>query len=112
MLVFVERSTSSRGVLHELEEVIDANELSPPLSELFKLSSTTYVSKQLKYDYLPGLLSTPQKKIISIAANANLGCASGPPGTGKSYTIAAIAAEHMARGESVLIVANNDAALF
>ena len=111
MLVFVERSTSSRGVLHELEEVIDANELSPPLAELLKPSSKTYVNKPLKYDYLPGLLSTPQKKIISIAANANLGCTSGPPGTGKSYTIAAIAAEHMARGESVLIVANNDAAL-
>ena len=115
MLVFVERSTSSRGVLHELEEIIESNKLSPPLSELLSpLEKPTYASnasKSLKYDYLPGLLSTPQKKIISIAANANLGCASGPPGTGKSYTIAAIAAEHMSRGESVLIVANNDAAL-
>jgi hypothetical protein len=115
MLVFVERSTSSRGVLHELEEIIESNKLSAPLSELLSPSENTISSskyrKPLKYDYLPGLLSTPQKKIISIAANANLGCASGPPGTGKSYTIAAIAAEHMARGESVLIVANNDAAL-
>lgn len=115
MLVFVERSTSSRGVLHELEEIIEANKLSAPLSELLSPTENTISSAQfrqpLKYDYLPGLLSTPQKKIISIAANANLGCASGPPGTGKSYTIAAIAAEHMARGESVLIVANNDAAL-
>ncbi len=115
MLVFIERSTSSRGVLHELEEIIESNKLSAPLSELLSPSENTISSAQfrqpLKYDYLPGLLSTPQKKIISIAANANLGCASGPPGTGKSYTIAAIAAEHMARGESVLIVANNDAAL-
>lgn len=115
MLVFVERSTSSRGVLHELEEIIESNKLSDPLSELLTPSENTISSSQfrqpLKYDYLPGLLSTPQKKIISIAANANLSCASGPPGTGKSYTIAAIAAEHMARGESVLIVANNDAAL-
>ncbi|WP_426357224.1 DEAD/DEAH box helicase [Pseudocolwellia sp. HL-MZ19] len=115
MLVFVERSTSSRGVLHELEEVIESDSLSPPLSELLlpsqKASKNLEAIKSLKYDYLPGLLSTPQKKIISIAANENLGCASGPPGTGKSYTIAAIAAEHMARDESVLIVANNDAAL-
>jgi len=115
MLAFVERSTSSRGVLHELEEIIESNKFSAPLSELLTPSENTVSSSQfrklLKYDYLPGLLSTPQKKIISIAANANLGCASGPPGTGKSYTIAAIAAEHMARGESVLIVANNDAAL-
>ncbi|WNC68017.1 ATP-binding protein [Thalassotalea nanhaiensis] len=115
MLVFVERSTSSRGVLHELEEIIESNKLSQPLSDLLspleEPSDARHARKPLKYDYLPGLLSTPQKKIISIAANANLGCASGPPGTGKSYTIAAIAAEHMARGESVLIVANNDAAL-
>jgi len=101
--------------IHELEEVIKSDSLSPPLSELLLPSQKSFnnseVIKPLKYDYLPGLLSIPQKKIISIAANANLGCASGPPGTGKSYTIAAIAAEHMARGESVLIVANNDAAL-
>jgi len=115
MLVFVERSTSNRGVLHELEEIIDSNTLSAPLSELLSPIEqpvhATDMNKPLKYDYLPGLLSTPQKKVISIAANASLGCTSGPPGTGKSYTIAAIAAEHMARGESVLIVANNDAAL-
>ncbi|SFC41816.1 DEAD/DEAH box helicase [Pseudoalteromonas denitrificans] len=115
MLVFVERSTSSRGIIHELEEIIASNELSSPLSDLLmplaQPLNISHASKPLKYDYLPGLLSTPQKKIISIAANASLGCVSGPPGTGKSYTIAAIAAEHMARGESVLIVTNNDAAL-
>ncbi|GGI74979.1 DEAD/DEAH box helicase [Shewanella gelidii] len=111
MLVFVERSTSSRGVLHELEELIESPQLSSPINHLFSPKAPAQASKPLKFNYLPGLLSTPQKKIISIAANASLGCASGPPGTGKSYTIAAIAAEHMARGESVLIVANNDAAL-
>jgi len=111
MLVFVERSTSSRGVLHELDEIIKSDSLSPPLNELITPSTANYSNKPLKYAYLPGLLSTPQKKVISIAAHASLGCVSGPPGTGKSYTIAAIAAEHMARGESVLIVANNDPAL-
>lgn len=120
MLVFVERSATSRGVLHELEEIINAKKLSPPLAELFTASDVTQTisskkitinHQNLKYDYLPGLLSTPQKKVISIAANASLGCVSGPPGTGKSYTISAIAAEHMSRGESVLIVANNEPAL-
>lgn len=111
MLVFVERSTSSRGVLHELETIIESDTASPPLDALISADDPQITAKSLKYDYLPGLLSAPQKKVISIAANANLGCVSGPPGTGKSYTIAAIAAEHMARGESVLIVANNDPAL-
>ncbi|GHF92095.1 AAA domain-containing protein [Thalassotalea marina] len=111
MLAFIERSTSSRGVLHELDEIIKSNHLSPPLSGLFGTEQITSANSELKYDYLPGLLSTPQKKLISIAANASLGCASGPPGTGKSYTIAAMAAEHMSRGQSVLIVAHTDAAL-
>jgi hypothetical protein len=113
MLVFVERSVSSRGVLHELDEMIQSKALSAPLTSLLSSSteSAPKPTRAVKYDYLPGLLSTPQKKIISIAANASLGCAYGPPGTGKSYTIAAVAAEHMARGESVLIVANHDTAL-
>ncbi len=111
MLVFVERSSSNRGVLHELEEIIESNKLPPPINGLIGSVLPTIENKKLKYDYLPGLLSGPQKKVISIAANINLGCVSGPPGTGKSYTIAAIAAEHMARGESVLIVANNNPAL-
>lgn len=111
MLVFAERSSSSRGVLHELEEIIESDELSPPINGLIDTLKPSIKNKNLKYDYLPGLLSASQKKVISIAANINLGCISGPPGTGKSYTIAAIAAEHMARGESVLIVANNNPAL-
>ena len=111
MLVFVERSNSSRGVLHELEEIIESDKLSPPINGLIDTVKPSIKNKNLKYDYLPGLLSAAQKKVISIAANINLGCVSGPPGTGKSYTIAAIAAEHMARGESVLIVANNNPAL-
>lgn len=111
MLVFVERSNSSRGVLHELEEIIESDKLSPPINGLIYTVKPSIKNKNLKYDYLPGLLSAAQKKVISIAANINLGCVSGPPGTGKSYTIAAIAAEHMARGESVLIVANNNPAL-
>ncbi|MGS0724376.1 AAA domain-containing protein, partial [Shewanella sp. 30m-9] len=95
--------------------IINANEQSAPICKLFNQTFEKRAVRLrepiLKYDFLPGLLSTPQKKVIHIAANADLGCVSGPPGTGKSYTIAAVAAEHMARGESVLIVANNDVAL-
>ncbi len=117
MLVFVERSSSSRGVLHEIGEIIGRQNatqpasVSPPLQALFTGSIPPMGRKNVKYDYLPGLLSSAQKKVLSIAVNSSLGCVSGPPGTGKSYTIAAIAAEHMARGESVLIVANNEPAL-
>ncbi|MCW9000589.1 MAG: AAA domain-containing protein, partial [Kangiellaceae bacterium] len=46
-----------------------------------------------------------------IAANADIGCVSGPPGTGKSYTIAATAAENLSRHRTVLIVAHTETAL-
>ncbi|WP_037027285.1 AAA domain-containing protein [Psychromonas aquimarina] len=111
MLVFIERSASSRGVLHEIETIIESQQQSAALLNLFEPQAVGQTDKLLKYDYLPGLLSSAQKKVLSIAANASIGCTSGPPGTGKSYTIAAVAAEHMARGESVLIAADNDSAL-
>lgn len=113
MLVLVERPTSSRAVLHELNSILKTEALSAPLVSLLGEVSHKPLTPQhqLKYEYLPGLLSTAQKQVLKIAAHQTLGCVSGPPGTGKSYTIAAIAAEHVARSESVLIVANNDVAL-
>ena len=50
-------------------------------------------------------------KALHIAANNTLGQISGPPGTGKSYTIATVAAEQILRGKSVLIVAHTDVAV-
>ena len=113
MLVLVERAKSSRAVLHELNSIIETKTLSAPLNDLLGEEPAKSLTSplSLKYDYLPGLLSNTQKKALKIAAQQPLGCVSGPPGTGKSYTIAAIAAEHVARSESVLIVANNDVAL-
>jgi hypothetical protein len=113
MLVLVERSASSRGVLHEIDQLTTFDNLSAPLSELFNEKPKAQQLKPIspRYDYLPGLLSKAQKEVLTNATNQTLSCVSGPPGTGKSYTIAATAAEHMARGESVLIVANNEAAL-
>ncbi len=114
MLVLIERSASSRGVLHEIDQLTAIDQLSAPLAALFNEDTNAKPAIDILpplYDYLPGLLSKAQKEVLTNAANQTLSCVSGPPGTGKSYTIAALAAEHMARGESVLIVANNEAAL-
>lgn len=54
--------------------------------------------------------STQQRAILSTLASHN-GVVSGPPGTGKSQTIANLIAEMAARGKTVLFVAEKRAAL-
>jgi len=53
-------------------------------------------------------LSEAQTRILDSSAKRPLPLAVGPPGTGKSFTIAALAIEAMSRGESVLIASRMD----
>ena len=52
-----------------------------------------------------------QQQAIALALKGRNGVISGPPGTGKSQTIANLIAEHVARGKNVLFVAEKRAAL-
>ncbi|TCI04634.1 hypothetical protein EZV61_01260 [Corallincola luteus] len=108
MVALIEKPKGTRGVIHELDKISACSVLSPPIRQLFETvpPSTSAVTSQA--DLLPGLLSNVQTQVTQIAASAPLGFVSGPPGTGKSYTIAAVAAEHMARGESVLIATSSE----
>lgn len=110
-LAFIERSVSSRGVLHELSRIIDQKRVSAPLQALLGEARRQPTNILTNDRLVPGTLSKAQKSVINIAANHSLGVVSGPPGTGKSYTIAAIAAEHFTRQQSVLIVAGSETAL-
>jgi hypothetical protein len=60
---------------------------------------------------LPWLLSTEQQKVLQSAALWPLTLVIGPPGTGKSCTIAAIALDHLLRGQSVLIACRKQQAV-
>ncbi|MEM9103288.1 MAG: AAA domain-containing protein [Pseudomonadota bacterium] len=110
-LAFVERSASSRGVLHELSILMSQKKSSAPLNAILGESLPSQAAINLNHRLVPGTLSAAQKQVLEIAATETLGVVSGPPGTGKSFTIAAAAAEHFTRGQSVLIVAHSDTAL-
>ncbi len=101
----IPRSTETRGVTNELTEIAAAPQLSRPLSIL--VSSEWNEPSRGVTTYKPGptpaILSNAQRNILRSAATQPLTLVIGPPGTGKSFTIACVALEHMARGESVLI---------
>jgi AAA domain len=55
------------------------------------------------------LLTPTQREAIRQSTHRPMTVLSGPPGTGKSHTIAAIALDALARGEDVLVAAKSDA---
>jgi len=101
-------SKSTRGILNEL--AIIAERAHPPLSlqQLFSINEPLIKNSQKERKlYFEPLLSSSQKKAIQTAFHETLSVIIGPPGTGKSYTIAALALESLQAGKSILIASKN-----
>ncbi|WP_339522586.1 DEAD/DEAH box helicase [Pseudomonas sp. EA_35y_Pfl2_R111] len=111
-VALVPRGTGSRGIAHELQALQSAEQLSPPLRQLLgdasALQETTLPSTP---QALPALLSASQCQVLGNAARFELSQISGPPGTGKSYTLAALALDRYLQGESVLLVSRSEQAV-
>ena len=103
MVCLVKRPTESRGVLTELEEIATGETPSPPVRFLVSGAELPPAEDDTSPDAIPAVLSASQTKILQRARTDPVSLVIGPPGTGKSYTIAAIALDHFNRGESVLI---------
>ena len=57
----------------------------------------------IRYWTMPMPLTQAQQSVVRSARTAPLTVVTGPPGTGKSYTITAIVLDSLLRGESVLV---------
>ncbi len=104
-LALIPNSPDTRGVLTELKQIANRNAFSPPVAALLGGAATgrpTESERPLKRPH-SAALSKAQTKALKSAARHPLTVLVGPPGTGKSYTIAAIALDHVLRGERVLI---------
>ena len=114
-LIFItERSRATRGVLHELGQIARQEVYSRPLDALFGQETKVQPHSEKRvvhHAHVPSVLSKAQEQVLQNAASQTLSLVIGPPGTGKSYTIAAIAVEHLSRGESVLISSRMDHAV-
>jgi hypothetical protein len=103
-LALTPTSPNTRGVLYELEQMGESPHFSSPLQLLLQEGTRPPRTKRASSSArVPAVLSRAQKAVLTSASTAPLSLVIGPPGTGKSYTIAAIAIDHLSRGESVLI---------
>ena len=110
-LLLADRSKSVRGVLHELSRLAKGEQYSEPLNTVLGETGTAAGSAVSVPEMLPELLSEAQVKALQNAASCSLSLVSGPPGTGKSFTIAAMAIDRMLQGESVLVVSKTPQAI-
>lgn len=108
VLTIVEKENNSFTTLSELEAIAAENDLSAPLKTLFddgqnqSTEKLGIVCEELNKSQFEAIHNS-NEKIVSII--------SGPPGTGKSFTIANLAAEKISKGQSVLISSKNKEAL-
>ena len=111
----VDRPVKSKGVINELgvlsERTLPAGSL---LHQLFGLgeAGTNKIAVQGGAQELavPVTLSAKQRGILSAVRDRPMNLVVGPPGTGKSFTIAALAIQMAYEGKTVLIASKNEQA--
>lgn len=106
----IKKQEGSLGVLNELNELSSRNIKKSSLTELFVKSSKPSKSHKTIDINVPIPLSERQKQAIHNAYQHKTSVIIGPPGTGKSYTIAALATDLVSKGKSVLIASKNSQA--
>ena len=110
-MALVRRPTEARGVLTELQEMGNRSDVSQPLSAIFGNSSASAdkdATGRATWDQNRPMLcgaelSLAQARVLRQAEHRPLTLVIGPPGTGKSFTIAQIILDAVARGQTVLL---------
>lgn len=98
--VFVEKSSTSLMVIEDLTRLSALNDYNNSLTTL----GDQKISKEPPPSLLKNRLNNDQYKALQNASKFDNSVIIGPPGTGKSYTISAIAANALINNESVLVV--------
>lgn len=110
-LGIVDKGKGARGVLNELEMLAGGVDWSIPLRALFSDQYNRPTSPKSQPIWAPAVLSPAQEEVVQNAHHYPLSVAIGPPGTGKTFTIASLALDLMSKGQSVLIVSRNNQAV-
>lgn len=110
VLGVVKKSADTYGILSELDELTSSEKYSQPIQAIFG-ETVPIENKSHQLISLPAVLNESQKVAVENARAETLSMIIGPPGTGKSFTIACIALDHLMRGESVLISSKQNEAV-
>ncbi len=114
-LCLCDKLEGSESVLFELDKMRQSYSTSSPLSRVLSLEDKAEKSENIgklfrgstKPYHVPAILSDQQQQALDASCTEKLSLVLGPPGTGKSYTIACMALAAYMRGESVLILSQN-----
>ncbi len=110
-LTVVKKSVNTRGIINELEELSKTSKLSEPIKTIFSEKQFSKSSLNKVNGLTPAVLSKAQTDIIKNSQKFPFTTIVGPPGTGKTYTISALAIDKMSQNKSVLIVSKTDKAV-
>ena len=111
----MDKPKKSKGIINELTELCAIKHWQNSiLHSVFGRASDGEMKKNHKGQYLgpvvPVSLSKNQEKILASAFNSKLTIVIGPPGTGKSFTVAALAVQAAHEGKKVLIASKSEQA--
>ena len=108
----VRKSTKTRSTIAELDALSRPNSgYSGPVISLFDPERSQNLPFSNAFINPAASLSDAQERILDAALKYKISMAVGPPGTGKSFTIANLAISMMSQGKSVLICSRNDGAV-
>jgi hypothetical protein len=105
------KSSSTIGVLNELKDLEKANSFSRPLNEFLGVKADKGRPEAKGSAFVPVTLNLAQESVFESVRRNDTTLVVGPPGTGKSFTIAALAVDYIAKGKSVLVVSSNKQAV-
>ncbi|MFY0675346.1 MAG: DNA2/NAM7 family helicase [Bacteroidia bacterium] len=106
------KSSNTVHILKELNEIIQAPSLSVPLSEILIGQTGDKLKHQSnKPIMVPTALNKSQVRVLKTAYAYSSSVVLGPPGTGKSYTIAALVADAIRQGQSILVTSAKNQAV-
>jgi len=107
----IPKPVGSRGIINELSAIVNSEDYSMPIQELFQTSTRNQEMKLSKEKILtPVSLSNNQENVFHAIRNYKTALVIGPPGTGKSFTIAALVTDLISQGQSVLVASKNNQA--
>jgi len=114
-IMMIKRSVNTRGVLSELMQISKQATVSAPLQNLLNpeesTKNTLKKSNKKRNPIVPVILSPRQQKVIENAHCEIDSLVIGPPGTGKSFSIATLALDFLNQGKSVLIASKTNQAV-